>query len=1044
MALLILAAMVGWAFGSADMLPAPATEVFETEKSPFLTEFNRSNGLPVAEVNKLFRDQQGLLWLMSPEGLVRYDGMAFRLFKFNPGDSNSLADNWVDGMTETPDGHLWIATGKGISIMEPGGSKIRTLQLPDTFQKDLHHRAITAIYYDPVTHHIFFGFHNGVGQVALNGEFRGVYNIFGKDRNYHKVTQICRDSAGRLWISALQFGLYRIHEKEKRVTRYHVLDAITSKPIFIQPVSVSEPVRGRFYIHTWGQGILKVSMKNPDTLLVKSLIWDKEPGIAFWSNIATGVLMKPDPSGRVAFFSSMDAGFGTLDLQTDQINIIHVRGKKGILLDPVHCSDVLFANGSIWIANSSGLWQYCPDNQFLEKYRIPQDNQSYWGVQEPFVPADVASDPLISGVYWMVSEKGVVARWDRRKSEIRYHYQPFLKRRRHFLATRRIFILPSHFLLITDRGNFLQNRKTMEMEQNHPYKFFDTLSVSDIIEKADSAWVVTTHQQGVFMFNPLNKSGYRIHPHEKVLGSLRHAVPFGDQLLLTGTAGAFKIIDTRTGKNQVPSALTIRHSTDTLNGLYRPAIQSSNEFWMASPYGLFLYRQQDSYLTSWTNPVYGSNHWIHDVVCDQYRNVWYLGRSFLGFISHDKKVQYTFDHTNGLEQEPFQSMQLCRDSTLIVLSRNACYVKPANARQPGFARPVIRLESVEMDGKQLRGNLGSHIDVPATVKSLELSFLNLRFGGAGQYVFRVEVQARRGEPLKFFSSKIRLSFLKPGEYKVTAVVYDKNNLWNSDRTEMVLNVKPPWYSSLWAILLFSMFLALLVTIIVKLLIRRKDRQNEEKRRVEKTLADLEMSTLRAQINPHFIFNSLNSIQHYILANRALDASDYLAKFSRLIRLVLESSVENVISLEQEKELLIYYLELEKLRTNHKFTYSIYIDPALSSHVKIPSMLAQPYLENSIWHGFDGIAYPGRIEVMFLRHAGFCLCKIKDNGKGMQAAVPLTERDTKHKPRGTAITRMRLELISPDAAKAVEYVILRNENGEVNGTEVRIKIPIHED
>lgn len=1041
--ILLLLFAGAWAFSTADQLPAPLEEEFKLEKSPFINEFNRNTGLPVAEVNKLFKDKNGMLWLLCPEGLVRYDGVSFKHYKYNPGDSTSLSDNWVEGMAELPDGRLWIATGKGISVIEPGGGKVYTLQLPDTFEKDRHHRAITSIYYDNKTKDVFFGYNKGVGQISLDGKFKGIYNVFGNDRNYHKITQICRDSVGQIWVCALQFGIYKLNEGEKKITRSVILESSSGKEIFTQPISLSEPLKGRFYINTWGQGILKVNYMAHDTIQIKSLIWDQKPGIEFWSNIATGLLMKVDSVSHTVWFSSADAGFGTLNLLTDEIVIQRVSGKKGMPQIPVQGSDILFANGSLWIAHNSGLWQFCPDNQFLEKYRIPGDNQSYWGIASGFIPADVASDPAKPGTYWLLSEKGVIAKWDRPNEDIHYYYYPFVKNRKYFLAARRIFVLPSHFLLLTDRGNFLQNRKTMEFDKHHPFGFFDTVIVSDIVLLNSDLWLVSTDYQGIFLYHPSKNKCRRIHGHVKSLGHLRTARFYNNKLFLTGSAGAFKMIDTLTGKNLVPDVMHIQNSIDTLNGLYRSAIQGINKIWMASPYGLFVYRHPENQVVSWPNPVYGKNHWIQDVVGDQYGNIWYLSRSFLGYIGQNQKMQYTFDHSNGLEQETFQALRLCDDSALFVLSNSNFYYKPANVRQPEFRKPIIRLESVEIDGKPFSGPIGSEISVPASVKSLELSFLNLRFGASSQFGFLVKVKSTLGDTFNFSSSKISLPFVKPGRYKVTAVAFDKNNLWNSDRLEIMLVVRPNWYSTIWASLLFAILLIALAAIFFRFIIKRKERQNEEKRRIEKTLSDLEMSTLRAQINPHFIFNSLNSIQNYILANKALDASDYLAKFSRLIRLVLESSMENVITIKQERELLEHYLDLEKLRTNHKFNYSIYIDSSLSDSLKIPSMLAQPYLENSIWHGFNDIDYQGVIELSFLKQSGFCLCIIKDNGRGRNAIDSVMSISKKHKPRGTAITKMRLELISPDIDKAVEFVDLYSKDGNRNGTEVRIKIPIHE-
>ncbi|MBL7813233.1 MAG: histidine kinase [Bacteroidetes bacterium] len=1033
----------GLSFITSYNLPRPETEEFEMERTPFITVHTRSNGLPVGEVNKLFRDKSGILWLMCPEGLVRYDGMGYRLFKYEPGDSSSLLDNWVEGLTETPDRRIWIATGKGINIIHPGNSAIQTFSLPDTFKKDINHTAITCIYYDAFTKSMFFGFNKGVGQVSTDGKFIGYYDVFGADRGYHKVTSIFRDSTQRLWISALHFGVMQLNEKERKIKHIPTIDNISGKPIFVQAVSVSEPIRGMHYINTWGQGILKVVRLKQDTMYVKSLIWDKNPGLENWSNIATGTFMKADSGSQLVYFSSMDGGFGTLNLHTDEIEFIKYQNNLVTGNQQIFCSDILYANGSIWIATNIGMLQYCPDNQFLEKFKFPQDNRSFWGVNAKYIVTDIIAQPGHKGQYWMLSEKGVIAHWNQNKHKIKYFYRPFLNKPDYFLAARNIHILTGHFLLITDRGNFVVDSSTMEVKENHPFTFFKTHSVS-VIETIDNEhWLITTPNQGIYIYAHRTNQSRKLYQDNGELGWLRHSTFFRENLLITGTTGSLLLIDTASGKKTTSGTISIRHSKDTLNGLYRAAIQNNAECWLSSPYGLFHYSAPDTQVTSWPNPVYGKNHWITDVVKDFHGNIWYTGRSFLGFVNHKKSMQYTFDHSNGLDEIPVHKLVLNGDSSLFVLARHTLYFKPPYSIQPEVTKPVLKLESITMEGKQVQETIDNKIQVPASVKSLELAFINLRFGSATQFRYHIIVKSSLGDSLYFNTNKISFPFLKPGIYKIYAAVIDKNNAWNHAKLFFELNVLRPWYLSYLAYALYLVISVGIVALIVSILMIRKDKVYAEKRKIEKTISDLEMSTLRAQINPHFIFNSLNSIQNYILSNKALDASEYLAKFSRLIRLILESSMENLISLEQEKELLIYYLELEKLRTNNKFSFTIFVDPAINPKVKIPSMLAQPYLENSIWHGFDGIKHPGIIDIQFLLQQGYCLCIIRDNGKGLTAASQQIHTPHKHKSRGTAITRQRLQIMSSDIDKAVELREVKDLKGRVSGTEVRIKIPIHE-
>jgi sensor histidine kinase YesM len=177
---------------------------------------------------------------------------------------------------------------------------------------------------------------------------------------------------------------------------------------------------------------------------------------------------------------------------------------------------------------------------------------------------------------------------------------------------------------------------------------------------------------------------------------------------------------------------------------------------------------------------------------------------------------------------------------------------------------------------------------------------------------------------------------------------------------------------------------------------------------------MEMRALRAQMNPHFIFNSLNSIQKYILKNDHFAASQYLTKFSRLIRLILDHSNQNNILLASEAELLRLYCEMESLRFDQRFEYSIEMEPSLQPDtVEIPSMLIQPYVENAIWHGLLHKETVGRLLIRFGKNEkGHLLVTVEDDGVGRKKAMELRSKQVlKKKSYGIQITEDRIALIN---------------------------------
>ncbi|MBO0930029.1 7TM diverse intracellular signaling domain-containing protein [Fibrella aquatilis] len=237
--------------------------------------------------------------------------------------------------------------------------------------------------------------------------------------------------------------------------------------------------------------------------------------------------------------------------------------------------------------------------------------------------------------------------------------------------------------------------------------------------------------------------------------------------------------------------------------------------------------------------------------------------------------------------------------------------------------------------------------------------------------------------------------------------------------------------------------------------RRETAQAQERlvssvRETEQTknrVLQLELSALRSQMNPHFLFNSLNSIQQFILAKDPLAAAGYLTKFARLMRFNLEQSREPTVSLQREIEMLRVYLELESLRFGQPFTYAFVLDSAINAYdIAIPCLMIQPFVENAIWHGLmhkpEG---HGHIQVSFnLLSDSSLRCLIDDNGVGRQAAATYqSAHRTRHRSAGMGITTERLALLTndPTGNSHVQVTDLTDDTGQAIGTRVVVDLPV---
>lgn len=209
-------------------------------------------------------------------------------------------------------------------------------------------------------------------------------------------------------------------------------------------------------------------------------------------------------------------------------------------------------------------------------------------------------------------------------------------------------------------------------------------------------------------------------------------------------------------------------------------------------------------------------------------------------------------------------------------------------------------------------------------------------------------------------------------------------------------------------------------------------------------ADLEMKALRSQMNPHFIFNSLNSIQKYIWENKREDASEYLTTFARLIRLVLENSQHASVKLSEELAALRLYIEMEHRRANGGFDYSITVAPEVDTEgLAIPPLLLQPYVENAIWHGLSRKEGRGMLSVVIAIQNGLLVCSIVDDGIGRaQAALLKQARAAGTASLGTNISSQRIEWLKRSAGVEASVEILNTFTDRADaGTTVRITLPL---
>lgn len=254
-----------------------------------------------------------------------------------------------------------------------------------------------------------------------------------------------------------------------------------------------------------------------------------------------------------------------------------------------------------------------------------------------------------------------------------------------------------------------------------------------------------------------------------------------------------------------------------------------------------------------------------------------------------------------------------------------------------------------------------------------------------------------------------------------------------------LGFKPMFFVYLGAILQCIIFSVIIGFIIKK--IEDKSKNAEIRLAVKlKEMEELKMTALQSQMNPHFLFNSLNSINNFVLKNDVEKASDYITKFSKLIRVILNSSSSPTSTLSDELGILALYIKLEQMRVTGGFNYIVNVDKNLNlEKIKVPPLFLQPFIENAIWHGLMTKEGEKTIELSIKENEGKVLCVVSDNGIGINKAKELTQMTQKRKFFGANATENRIRILYQN--KDVNIVTKDISNDKKTGTQVAISFPL---
>lgn len=398
---------------------------------------------------------------------------------------------------------------------------------------------------------------------------------------------------------------------------------------------------------------------------------------------------------------------------------------------------------------------------------------------------------------------------------------------------------------------------------------------------------------------------------------------------------------------------------------------------------------------------------------------------------------FNLSQYNGLPSPEINDIEV-RDSFLYVASNEGLTCFNMKRVGPNSYAPRIYVKNIKVNQQDTVIKNTYHLESDQNFLTLQYKGLSYRQTGHLKYQYRM-----LGLDSSWQETKRRVkSFttLPPGHYIFQVKASNEDGIWSRQPLTLEFFIAKPYWQTWW----FISLMVVGVSGLVWGLVHYRIRMIKRRRQLLQDINEYKQKMLRQQMNPHFIFNTLNSIQYFLLDDDTSSSLTYLSKFAKLMRIVLDNSQQTFISIEEEIRGLRLYLELEALRFEDSFDYDIIIDEDINTfEYKIPALLLQPYVENSIRHGLLHKKGRGYLKVSMTKGADCLLCMIEDNGIGRKKANEIKmNQGAFQQSLGSKITEDRIDILNSlyNNEIDIKYVDLQDERGDPTGTRVEITLP----
>ena len=443
-----------------------------------------------------------------------------------------------------------------------------------------------------------------------------------------------------------------------------------------------------------------------------------------------------------------------------------------------------------------------------------------------------------------------------------------------------------------------------------------------------------------------------------------------------------------------------------------------------------------SYLT--TRDGLPSN-WVESIISDTKGTIWIGTHQGLCRYNPKTKTIRNFDQSDGLSSATFMREGVYRrHGRLMFGTLNGFVIFHPDSINEAIPVPPIYITGLKVLEKS-QSVPTQTLELPYDQNFLSFDFVALYYDAPNKLRYAYKLDGLEKDWViagnRRFASYPALT---SGAYVFRIKAAIGEGAWR-EASPVHFVIRPPWWRTVWFVSLATALILGSVFVGFRYRVAQIRQEETQKTEFTKKLSEMEMQALRAQMNPHFIFNSLNSINTFILKNEPDAASNYLTKFSRLIRLILQNSNSAVVTLQNELEALHLYLDMESLRFRNKFTFHIRVGSEVEPEdIEIPPLIIQPYVENAIWHGLLHKEAVGHLSIDLRVENDKLVCVIDDDGVGRRRAGELKSKSaSKSKSMGMQITAHRIELMNELYGKqtTVDIIDLVDSFGEACGTRV---------